>query len=227
MSTSEIVKQMALERFQMEQAERKAAEEKVARERAAAAAALLQAEKEARLRILQEREEARLRAERALAEEEAARAAAALEAEVEAELERIRNRSPLEVMMEEMARMRDELEALKRGAAEAPTIHLKKDGGLDMRFKTSRNTLTIQATNANLGCDPHVGCGKVLRVGYTIGGCPQVLTAEAEEHATLSIAGPGLRLISATWFTNPNRGRKECLSADVLPVVLGYIREEA
>jgi hypothetical protein len=113
---------IAMERYQKEQAMLKAVEEKNTRERLAAASALAMAEKEIRLRAMQEREEARLRAERVLAEMEAAAAAAALEREVEAELERLRNRGPLERMMDDMQKMREELDSLKSERARSALI---------------------------------------------------------------------------------------------------------
>lgn len=112
--TQNTVQRIAAERFAKEVAERKAAAEKIVREEAAVASALAEASRLARIRAEQEREEARIRAERALAEEKIREETAALEAAVEAELERLRNRTELEVIRDEVAELKKQLESSKK-----------------------------------------------------------------------------------------------------------------
>lgn len=132
------IKQMAMK---IVQEEREAAQWAAKREQemaAAAAAALKRAEEEARIRLQEERELARLRAERALAELKAREEQEALAAAVQAEVERLRNRTPLEVLQEEMAELRQEFDSYKKAHPATLVVPLKQDGTPDMRHKTSR-----------------------------------------------------------------------------------------
>jgi hypothetical protein len=209
--TSETVQRIAAERFRKEQAELKAAQEKAAQEAAAAALALKEAERLARIRAEQEREEARLRAERALAEEKIRAEAAALDAAVEAELQRLRNRTEIEVLRDEVAELKKQIQGLT--GSRLPLCAPKS-------YK-----LSVVANNSTLGGDPHYGVGKILVVTYKMGGEPQKM--EVEEHQTLHLQGPNLQILSASWETNPRRRAPQTFKADVLSWVVGYLNEVA
>ena len=111
----------------------------------AEAAAKEQAERSVRVQLQAERELARIAAERALAVEEAAAVQAAEAAALQAELERLRARSEIDVLRDEMAQMRAEqmatLKAYHLARAPLQEIHLRTDGELDMRFKSSKEEL--------------------------------------------------------------------------------------
>ena len=111
----------------------------------AEAAAKEQAERSVRVQLQAERELARIAAERALAAEEAAAVQAAEAAALQAELERLRARREIEVLRDEMAQMRAEQMAMLKAyhLARLPQqeIHLRTDGELDMRFKSSKEEL--------------------------------------------------------------------------------------
>jgi len=110
----------------------------------AEAAAKEQAERAVRVQLQAERELARIAAERALAEEQALAVQAAEAAALQTELARLRARSEIEVLRDEMAQMRAEMATLKaRPLPPAPLqeIHLRSDGELDMRFKSSKEEL--------------------------------------------------------------------------------------
>ena len=111
----------------------------------AEAAAKEQAERSARVQLQAERELARIAAERALAAEEAAAVQAAEAAALQAELARLRARSEIEVLRDEMAQMRAEqmatLKAYHLARLPQQEIHLRTDGELDMRFKSSKEEL--------------------------------------------------------------------------------------
>jgi hypothetical protein len=110
----------------------------------AEAAAKEQAERSVRVQLQAERELARIAAERALAVEEAAAVQAAEAAALQAELERLRARSETDILRDEMEQMRAEMFNLKaRFLQPAPLqeIHLRSDGELDMRFKSSKEEL--------------------------------------------------------------------------------------
>jgi uncharacterized protein (DUF2384 family) len=230
------IKQMAMKIFQEE---REAAQWAAKREQemvAAAAAALKRAEEEARIRLQEERELARLRAERAMAEEKAREEQEALAAAVQAEVERLRNRTPLEVLQEEMAELRQEFESYKKAHPATLVVPLKQDGTPDMRYNASK-ILSIVANNGNLGIDPHHGFGKVLQVVYKLGDS-ETLVKEVEEHQTLEIEGEGLKVLNAIWFTHPKHTRcTSCCAgnshthqrrkqADVLAAVLRFVKDE-
>ena len=111
----------------------------------AEAAAKAQAERAVRVQLQAERELARIAAERALAAEEAAAVQAAEALALQAELKRLRARSEIEILRDEMAQMRAEqmatLKAYHLARAPLQEIHLRTDGELDMRFKSSKEEL--------------------------------------------------------------------------------------
>lgn len=215
--TQETIQQIAAQRFAKEEAQRKAEAEKAARETAAAVAALAEAERLARIQAEQEREEARLRAERALAEERVRAEAAALEAAVEAELERLRNRSEVEVL-------RDEVAELKKTVAH---LSATKPRMCVVSPPAALHALNVVANNSNLGGDPHYGVGKILRVTYKFGDCGTPQRIAIDEHQTLNLKGHELRLLSASWETNPNRNAPQFFKADVLSWLVGHINQLA
>lgn len=86
--------------------------EEAERQKAAEAAAMAEREKrlqEERTLLIQREIEARLLAEKIVLEEEARRIAQEKEAALKAELERLRNRTPLEVLQDEVADLREQL----------------------------------------------------------------------------------------------------------------------
>ena len=121
----------------------------------AEAAAKEQAERSARVQLQAERELARIAAERALAEEQALAQQAADARALQAELARLRARSEIDVLRDEMAQMRAEqmatLKAYHLARLPQQEIHLRTDGELDMRFKSSKEELaTARAEIAEL-----------------------------------------------------------------------------
>ena len=121
----------------------------------AEAAAKARAERAARVQLQAERELARIAAERALAEEQALAQQAADARALQAELARLRARSEIDVLRDEMAQMRAEqmatLKAYHLARAPLQEIHLRTDGELDMRFKSSKEELaTARAEIAEL-----------------------------------------------------------------------------
>ena len=110
----------------------------------AEAAAKEQAERTVRVQLQAERELARIAAERALAEEQALAQQAADARALQAELARLRARSETDILRDEVAQMRAEMATLKaRPLPPLPQqeIHLRSDGELDMRFKSSKEEL--------------------------------------------------------------------------------------
>ncbi len=111
----------------------------------AEAAAKEQAERAARVQLQAERELARIAAERTLAEEQALAVQAAEAAALQAELARLRARSETEILRDEVAQMRAEqmatLKAYHLARVPQQEIHLRSDGELDMRFKSSKEEL--------------------------------------------------------------------------------------
>jgi hypothetical protein len=110
----------------------------------AEAAAKEQAERAVRVQLQAERELARIAAERTLAEEQALAQQAADARALQAELARLRARSETDILRDEVAQMRAEMATLKaRPLPPAPLqeIHLRSDGELDMRFKSSKEEL--------------------------------------------------------------------------------------
>ena len=119
----------------------KKAEEAAVAVAAASAAALVATERErreadARVIAAAERQQALLRAERLEAEQAAANTAAAEKAAVAAEVARLLARTPIEILQDEMAEMKRQL-----ASPPPPQLHLRADGELDMRFKSSKEEL--------------------------------------------------------------------------------------
>ena len=132
----------------------------------AEAAAKEQAERSARVQLQAERELARIAAERALAEEQALAQQAADARALQAELARLRARSEIDVLRDEMAQMRAEqmatLKAYHLARAPLQEIHLRTDGELDMRFKSSKEELaTARAEIAELKALLHAVIGRI------------------------------------------------------------------
>ena len=118
-------------------ARREAEERSVMRQRVALEAERLMAAKEA---------------ERLVAEERAARAREAEEVALRAEIERLRNRSETEILRDEVASLRAEMAGMRRQTETLPTkevvqesiySHLRADGELDMRFRSSKQELSV------------------------------------------------------------------------------------
>jgi translation initiation factor IF-2 len=111
----------------------------------AEAAAKAQAERSVRVQLQAERELARIAAERALAEEQALAQRAADARALQAELARLRARSEMDILRDEVAQMRAEqmatLKAYHLARVPQQEIHLRSDGELDMRFKSSKEEL--------------------------------------------------------------------------------------
>jgi hypothetical protein len=155
---SYFVTQKALAILAAEEQQKRLEEQQRAAAAAAEAAAKAEAERAARVQLQAERELARVAAERALAEQAAAEAQAAEAATLQAELARLRARSENQILRDEMAQMRAEITALKARPVALLTppappqeIHLRADGELDMRFKSSREELaTARAEIAEL-----------------------------------------------------------------------------
>ena len=113
------------------------------RKRHALARSLAKAEAAAKEQA--ERELARIAAERTLAEEQALAQQAADARALQAELARLRARSEMDILRDEVAQVRAEQMALLKAChlAHVPLqgIHLRADGELDMRFKSSKEEL--------------------------------------------------------------------------------------
>jgi hypothetical protein len=146
------ITQKAMEVIAAEEAEKRAAARKLE-----AAAFLLAEEKERserqeRLALQAERELARIQAERLLAEEQAAAARKAESAALKAEIERLRNRSETEILRDEISSLRAEMAGMRQQTQALPTkqilqesinSHLRADGELDMRFRSSKQELSV------------------------------------------------------------------------------------
>ena len=135
----------------------------------AEAAAKAQAERAVRVQLQAERELARIAAERALAAEEAAAVQAAEALALQAELKRLRARSETEILRDEMAQMRAEqmatLKAYHLARLPQQEIHLRTDGELDMRFKSSKEELaTARGEIAELKGLLHAVIGRIGRL---------------------------------------------------------------
>jgi hypothetical protein len=136
----------------------------------AEAAAKEQAERAVRVQLQAERELARIAAERTLAEEQALAVQAAEAAALQAELARLRARSETEILRDEMVQMRAEMATLKLQSCPLPPlpqqeIHLRADGELDMRFKSSKEELaTARGEIAELKGLLHAVIGRVARI---------------------------------------------------------------
>ena len=140
MAMAVIAKEQA-EKHAKEQAElqtviarREAEERSVMRQRVALEAERLMAAKEA---------------ERLVAEERAACAREAEEVALRAEIERLRNRSETEILRDEVASLRAEMAGMrqqthtKEVVQESIYSHLRADGELDMRFRSSKQELSV------------------------------------------------------------------------------------
>jgi hypothetical protein len=227
------IQKIAMARLAQEQAEARALAERNRLEALAAEAALAEAARQARIRAEQEREEARMRAERAQAEECARLEAEAMEAAVVAELNRLRNRSPLEVLQDEVATLRAELaEAKESSQKKMPLllpVHTCRDGSLDMRYTSSR-ILSIKNHESVLGADPAFGWPKNLIISYQLGG--QTLEVSCPSGEAITLAGPSLKILSATWRAVANPPSSTCKShwwpkgeADVSDCLRALIRD--
>ena len=134
----------------------------------AEAAAKEQAERSARVQLQAERELARIAAERALAAEQALAQQAADARALQAELARLRARSEMDILRDEVAQMRAEqmatLKAYHLARVPQQEIHLRTDGELDMRFKSSKEELaTARGEIAELKGLLHALIGSVAR----------------------------------------------------------------
>jgi len=147
------ITQKALALLAAEEQQKRLEEQQRVAAAAAEAAAKADAERVARVQLQAERELARVAAERALAEQAVAEAQAAEAAALQAELARLRARSENQILRDEMAQMRAEITALKARPVALLTppappqeIHLRTDGELDMRFKSSKEELATART---------------------------------------------------------------------------------
>ena len=95
--------------YAQEQNEIRKMNEQIRNAELAEAAALKEAERQARIKAEAERIEAQLRAERALAEEQARLEKAAMDAMIETELNRLRNRSEVEILRDELTELKNQL----------------------------------------------------------------------------------------------------------------------
>ena len=115
-------------------ARREAEERSVMRQRVALEAERLMAAKEA---------------ERLVAEERAARAREAEEVALRAEIERLQNRSEIEILRDEVASLRAEMAGMRQQTPTKEVVqesiysHLRADGELDMRFRSSKQELSV------------------------------------------------------------------------------------
>jgi len=142
----------AMEVIVAEEAEKRAAALKLEAVASLLAEEKERAERQARLALQAERELARMQAERLLAEEQAVVAQEAEAAAVKAEIERLRNRSETEILRDEIANLRAEMAGMRRQTEILPTkevvqesiySHLRADGELDMRFRSSKQELSV------------------------------------------------------------------------------------
>ncbi len=109
----EMIQQIAASIFAKEQEEIRRQQEMISAHERAEAAALKEAERQERIKAEAERIEARLRAERALAEERARIEKAQMDAAIAAELVRLRNRTPIEILQDEVASLKKNIEEMK------------------------------------------------------------------------------------------------------------------
>ena len=146
------IKEMALAVIAKEQAEKRAKEQAdlqtiIARREAEERSVMRQ-----RVALEAERLMAAKEAERLVAEERAAIAREAEEVALRAEIERLRNRSETEILRDEVASLRAEMAGMRRQTETLPTkeivqesiySHLRADGELDMRFRSSKQDLSV------------------------------------------------------------------------------------
>ena len=150
MSTA--ITQMAMAVIAKEQAEKRAKEQAelqtvIARREAEERSVMRQ-----RVALEAERLMAAKEAERLVAEERAAIAREAEEVALRAEIERLRKRSETEILRDEVASLRAEMAGMRRQTETLPTkeivqesvySHLRADGELDMRFRSSKQELSV------------------------------------------------------------------------------------
>ena len=166
----------------------------------AEAAAKEQAERSARVQLQAERELARIAAERALAAEQALAQQAADARALQAELARLRARSEIDVLRDEMAQMRAEqmatLKAYHLARLPQQEIHLRTDGELDMRFKSSKEELaTARGEIAELKALVRSLCISTMKqfrdnapAGFYQNHCPVQAAAAAHLDASSALA---------------------------------------
>jgi hypothetical protein len=209
---SSAITQMAMAVIAKEQAEKRA------KEQAELQAAIASREAEERSVMLQrvaleaERLMAAKEAERLVAEERAARAREAEELALRAEIERLRNRSETEILRDEVASLRAEMATLRRAppneianlrdematlrrmtptkevVQESIYSHLRADGELDMRFRSSKQELSVvQQEVAELKSQ----MASLLKGGFRIhsGSLSGGLIANAGPHLGICVEG--------------------------------------
>jgi hypothetical protein len=215
------IKEQAMALLKKEEAAKAAEAEKLRQAALAEAAEQERRAAEARILAAAERQQALLRAERLEAEAAAAAAAAEEKEALQKELHRLRMRTPLQVLQDEVAEMRAEMQMMRVEAEliKSQQIHLRQDGFLDMRFKTSKDicrSLKVTVNNCSLRGDPAHGCGKKLWVVYKIN--DQIKEETRDEHADLILSGPGLTIISAIWRGCCFGGRVEGYGPRTVPL---------
>ena len=150
--SSSAITQMAMAVIANEQAEKRAKEQAelqavIARREAEERSVMRQ-----RVALEAERLMAAKEAERLVAEERAARARETEEVALRAEIERLRNRSETEILRDEVATLRAEMAGMRRQTETLPTkevvqesiySHLRADDKLDMRFRSSKQELSV------------------------------------------------------------------------------------
>ena len=149
---SSAIKEMALAVIAKEQAEKRAKEQAELQTVIAHREAEERSVMRQRVALEAERLMAAKEAERLVAEERAARAREAEEVALRAEIERLRNRSETEILRDEVASLRAEMAGMRRQTETLPTkevvqesiySHLRADGELDMRFRSSKQELSV------------------------------------------------------------------------------------
>ena len=146
---SSAIKEMALAVIAKEQAEKRAKEQAELQTVIAHREAEERSVMRQRVALEAERLMAAKEAERLVAEERAARAREAEEVALRAEIERLRNRSETEILRDEVASLRAEmagmrqLPPIKEVVQDSIYAHLRADGELDMRFRSSKQELSV------------------------------------------------------------------------------------
>ena len=146
---SSAITQMAMAVIAKEQAEKRAKEQAelqtvIARREAEERSVMRQ-----RVALEAERLMAAKEAERLVAEERAARAREAEEVALRAEIERLQNRSEIEILRDEVASLRAEMAGMRQQTPTKEVVqesiysHLRADGELDMRFRSSKQELSV------------------------------------------------------------------------------------
>jgi multidrug efflux pump subunit AcrA (membrane-fusion protein) len=146
---SSAITQMAMAVIAKEQAEKRAKEQAELQAAIASREAEERSVMRQRVALEAERLMAAKEAERLVAEEQAARAREAEEVALRAEIERLRNRSETEILRDEVASLRAEMATLRRMTPTKEVVqesiysHLRADGELDMRFRSSKQELSV------------------------------------------------------------------------------------